>query len=192
MSTRSIVGVYTSDDPSNKAWHGRYCHFDGYPTGVGATLHSEYQRVYRFELPENEITDGRKYDPKGVANLVEYLMYEKVGWSVLAGADLSMKPGWMDRCAMDWPTLQEYSASPEGKRPQCYSARGETPGDPVIGDLLTSEDTDTWCEYAYIFNIRAMTMDVWSLGYKAPNKLLATVDLNGEANFEQIEKDGHE
>ena len=33
MGTRSVIAVKT-----DTGWKGRYCHWDGYPSGVGANL----------------------------------------------------------------------------------------------------------------------------------------------------------
>jgi hypothetical protein len=41
MATRSVIVIPTPEDTENP-WTGIYCHWDGYPAGVGATLRQHY------------------------------------------------------------------------------------------------------------------------------------------------------
>lgn len=92
MSTRACVAK-----PDGEAIDGRYVHFDGYPSGVGATL-----------------IEGLKHFDDLAAMTTKLIDNERVGWSVLAGSDLALEPAW-----------QGYSEEPR-RNPLSYSARGET------------------------------------------------------------------
>ena len=137
MSTRSAIGVFT--DPHNTAWHARYCHFDGYPSGVGQTLINEYQRAFAPDL----------------SRLIAKLMAEKVGWSALDSRDLALPSGWSA------PSLDD-NAPDAARNPLSYTVRGETPHNPDDGDYIES-DGDTWStEYAYIFDVPRAMLYVYS------------------------------
>lgn len=47
MSTRSIIAAYNQD---TKSYRSIYCHFDGYPEGVGATLAKHYKDQAKISL----------------------------------------------------------------------------------------------------------------------------------------------
>lgn len=76
MSTNSIIGTMNISDSTR--WMGKYCHWDGYPSGVGATLFREYRRAYAGN----------------VQNLINYILAEPVGWSAIMGCDLTLAPAW--------------------------------------------------------------------------------------------------
>jgi hypothetical protein len=61
MGTRSVVAI-----PHHDGWHGRYVHWDGYPSGVGAALHQIVTR------------DGHDH-------AVRTLTAEHFGWSSITG-----------------------------------------------------------------------------------------------------------
>lgn len=173
MGTRSIVA-----EPHGDGFRGRYVHWDGYPSGVGASLFEAYRT--RFEGDHEAMT--------------LYLIDEEpVGWSVLAGIDWTLPKGWHDShgpespCAdCTLPLWRHYAQCyPEGgpddpmvngKRrfglihpdevlqlghghrevptptgPQSYSARGET-GE----QMLYSDGDDGGTEWAYVITPRAL------------------------------------
>lgn len=139
MSTRSVIGAWNNS--FNAHWTGVYCHWDGYASGVGATLFSEYNRLFKGNL-------------KG---MIDLLLSERVGWSILAGCDFSLKPIWVNSLdyRIDSP---EYKALE--KHPRSYSARGDSPINPG-GDRIHSTDKDyIGCEWAYIFDINNRTMHI--------------------------------
>lgn len=90
MGTRSIVAK-----PVGDGWFGRYCHWDGYPEGVGLALLDGYEWLGYDALVKKLIDD------------------EQVGWSSLAGTDLTLEPTW-------------YEMGKSGPNPTSYTARGET------------------------------------------------------------------
>jgi hypothetical protein len=49
MATRSRIAIETTDAFSNKVIKSIYCHFDGYPSGVGKTLMENYQDREKVE-----------------------------------------------------------------------------------------------------------------------------------------------
>ncbi len=106
MGTRSIIAV-----PEGDGWVGRYCHWDGYPEGVGLSLVENVERL-------------------GLERVRGVIMGEPVGWSVVAGTDLSLDPVW-DEIVVG--------------APKSFSARGETPrGDDADwgGDVFRPTDDD--------------------------------------------------
>lgn len=59
MGTRSFVA-----EPHGDTWRGRYCHWDGYPTGKGPTLFAMVRR-------------------DGVETVRQRLLHDRYGWSSL-------------------------------------------------------------------------------------------------------------
>jgi hypothetical protein len=49
MATRSRIAIETTDAFGNKVIKSIYCHFDGYPSGVGKTLMENYQDREKVE-----------------------------------------------------------------------------------------------------------------------------------------------
>lgn len=71
MATRSLVGLYDSKDKNKLRL--TYCHWDGYPRGVGETIFVNYRRI----------GDARK--------LGEFLVSVPEGWSQLADTDFTQE-----------------------------------------------------------------------------------------------------
>lgn len=83
MSTRSIVGMYTSEDLST--WEAVYCHSDGYMKGVGQQIYTNWITTFNG--------NGRA--------LGEFLISPRVGWSSLWG-DFSIAPSWENTDGPRW------------------------------------------------------------------------------------------
>ena len=66
MGTRSVVAI-----PQGDSWKGRYVHWDGYPSGVGAALLAIRQHRYPGDLP----------------GMIKMLTVDHWYWSSLAGPD---------------------------------------------------------------------------------------------------------
>ena len=49
MGTRSYLGILESSDGLNKKVRFIYCHYDGYPEGVGRTLVNHYYSPFKVE-----------------------------------------------------------------------------------------------------------------------------------------------
>lgn len=165
MSTRSVIA-----EPHGDGFRGRYHHFDGYPSGVGAQL---------WELYHGHFTDD------GEAMRQYLITDEPQGWSNIIGADFSLPKGWHDAndrdepCALcDLPLWRHYRQYyPTGARlpfpdqvlqldhghqsipvitgPQSYTCRGETSDEPE-GYYITSDGDDGGTEWAYVLGARSL------------------------------------
>ena len=181
MSTRAALARLTCVSPVK--WAGRYHHWDGYPSGLGATLWEMYHGHFNRDL-----------DPM----LKVLLDDHPAGWSSLNAADFDQEPGIAD--SLD-------SSNQSADQPQCYchGDRQETEW------LVTDENASgSGCEWAYVFTSakandgkRHDTMLVLS-SYSPGGKMIGmfgmgdddaiwpvvgVVDLNGEEpNWEQIER----
>lgn len=143
MSTRSMIGVYT--DENRQTFEAVYCHWDGYPEGVGQTLVHNWRNTFNGDTQK----------------IVDFLMSTKIGWSSLCGTDFSKAPTW-EPCEEDTPRW--YDDRPD-----------EEPA-----ERITQEDwTDSWCEYAYLFDAQANALYVYDL-HKAPHLLgiVTPIDLD--------------
>lgn len=76
MSTRSVIAR-----PTDLGFQGRYHHFDGYPTGLGAFLHRAYHEQFDGDLD---------------AMLALLIDAHPAGWSTIIDADLSLEPGFLN------------------------------------------------------------------------------------------------
>lgn len=75
MSTRSVIAR-----PTATGFAGRYHHFDGYPSGLGAALVELYQQEFDRDLER----------------MLKTLLDDHTGWSSVIGADFSMEPGFRE------------------------------------------------------------------------------------------------
>jgi hypothetical protein len=74
MSTRSAIAIPKGED----GWQGRYCHFDGYPSGVGMRLLSIV-------------------DENGLIAAIKVLTEEHTSWSIISDAQPTHDAtGWVD------------------------------------------------------------------------------------------------
>ena len=180
MSTRAAIARLTCVSPVHFA--GRYHHWDGYPSGLGATLWELYHGHFNRDLD---------------MMLKVLLDDHPAGWSSLHAADFAQEPGFVEPVK---------SGSESGDQPQCY-CHGDRQEE---GWLVTDENASgSGCEWAYVFasakttdGKRHDTMLVLS-SYTPEGKMIgmfgmgddeavwpvvAVVDLNGtEPNWEQIE-----
>lgn len=167
MGTRSVIGVYTSE--ADREWKGRYVHWDGYPSGVGAALHENLHQHFAGVVKE----------------LLEVVLAEKIGWSAIVGKNLKLPPIWAEGSS-NWT-----EDDPRHQQPQSYTARGEaleSDEDQAEGRWVHSSE-DSWCEWAYIFqpDLTSTKMDIYK--HRANDwTLRGSVDLaDDEIDFEQIE-----
>lgn len=153
MSTRSIVGVGT---PEN--YKARYCHWDGYPSGVGKALWDNWKR-FDWNL-------GR---------LAEFVMMTKQGWSYLAGTNFNLKPRWVES--------DEYDQYKE--HPCWYDTRGNMASEPEW--LFTQENNpydDSYAEWAYLINLDEHRIDVYECnmsGLKFKGSMFEEIEPDYEA-----------
>lgn len=127
MGTRAVI----AKPDGEMGWVGRYHHWDGYPSGLGATLAEWHERLGAAELTRILIDE------------------EKVGWSTINDADLTLPPAW-----------EELGGS-ERSGPLSYSVRGET--DEL---LITHDGDDCGTEWAYV--IREDEIEVLERRYGKP------------------------
>lgn len=73
MSTRSVIARKTAT-----GFKGSYHHWDGYPSGLGATLFALYNGHFHKDLPA----------------MLKVLIDEHKGWSTINNADFNLEPGF--------------------------------------------------------------------------------------------------
>lgn len=192
MSTRSAIGqVINKEEGIIRAV---YCHFDGYPSGVGQTL----------------LETLRRWGPNSEGRLLETLLNEKVGWSSLADRDLDLPPMWDETDFSNYATdpvrrhiittnannvqrfkllytqdpqghasFEEYMAFYVGEHaPRSYTERGETVFNTEQGDdhhrsMASVEASD--CEFLYLFDLEQQHLQIYAVGFRRPSTLLATI-----------------
>jgi hypothetical protein len=115
MSTRSVVAK-----PYGAGFRGRYIHWDGYPTGVGAELFRIYREVFKCDLK---------------AMLKTLIVDHPAGWSSIFG-DWSKGPGFVESLSSD-----------AGHAPSCYCHGDRHEKGNTVTDKNAS---DVGCEWAYV------------------------------------------
>lgn len=158
MSTRSVIARTTP-----AGFTGVYHHWDGYPSGVGATLYALYNGHFQ----------------KDIKAMMHFLIEDHpAGWSTINGADFSLEPGFIER-SFEFP-----EGAPQ--RPQCY-CHGDR-HEEVNGHITMQGDT--WStEYAYAIDEQTQRMHCYKWLYEAKQwHCFAIVDLNGPAiDFERFD-----
>ncbi len=120
MGTRSVIAK-----PTQTGFSGRYHHWDGYPSGLGATLYDAYQGHFGGDLDA----------------MCHFLLDEHpAGFWTIVGRDLSLPCGYFGR----------YTGSDERTlNPVCYCHGIRS--DPA--HEVTEKDAGTiGCEYAYVLS----------------------------------------
>lgn len=187
---------------------GRYHHWDGYPTALGATLFTIHRTVF----------DG---DTERM--LTTLLDEHPAGWSTINGADWSLEPGYAEgyvcaRCGEpDWKHwIQNYASrglpTPEPHTPGTYQALDHNPtrdydapkrpecychGDRAESEWLVDESnaSGSGVEWVYVIDPEARTLQVLAsfiasgakmvgfFGFGDPDatwQVVATVALDGD------------
>lgn len=174
MSTRAAIARPTNDGEGEITFAGRYHHFDGYPTGLGAALFELYHTQFDRDLDK----------------MLKVLIDDHPGgWSSVYG-DFSMEPGYRDDlnagtctcgkrrndhyCQYDRDAERHRKAYPcdpaggytrhlghefdeseeskrlaaiEARRPNCYCHGERSEGE----HLITEENASgSGCEYVYV------------------------------------------
>lgn len=146
MSTRSYIARQHEDGTINAV----YVHSDGYLSGVGQQL---------IDWVGGVSPERRKF-------VVDKLMAEKIGWSAICDKNIDEEPGWVDWDSKAQPNYDEYMDSPEYKKLQSYTARGEQAGDPTVFPNLDAFRAylakDIWIEYTYLFSADYSILSVYS------------------------------
>src|SRR5229473_6991035 len=137
MSTRGVIARATGE----AKFAGRYHHSDGFGIGLGDTLIALYRGHFKRDLER----------------MLAYLIDEHpAGWSTIVHKDLSLKPGYTwQRVVGNGKSFEEYSKLPDYRRPNCFCH-----GDRHEEGFLITENDDTDCEFAYVFDVENKTMHV--------------------------------
>lgn len=129
MATRALIARKTEN-----GWEARYHHWDGYPSGLGATLYDIYGRVFQGDID---------------LMLKTLLDDHPAGWSTINGADWDLEPGF-----------NEYRSDRDDNlvdRPQCY-CHGDRDEEEWF---FTSDGKDFGgAEYCYVIDPDNLSMDV--------------------------------
>lgn len=142
MSTRSVVAFKTPDG----RFIGRYCHFDGYPSGVGKTLFDAYRAHFGRDL----------------AKLRKFLIDDHpAGWSSLTGADFSKRPGYTDPVKR----INRRANTPERAQCYCHGDRHEGRSD-WTPDMLER----TPVPFVYLFDPVRATLEIREAEYEPFNR----------------------
>jgi hypothetical protein len=126
MGTRAVIAA-----PEGDGWKGVYHHWDGYPSGLGVTLHegfSQFLGMSRCEATPEQLREA------AVAMRQKLILDQPGGWSTINDCDLT-KPGHSIR-----------SEDKGGDAPKCYD-----PGDDAAPPITNTSD-DYGAEYAYVIH----------------------------------------
>lgn len=210
MSTRSVIARKTQT-----GFTGVYHHWDGYPSGLGATLFELFNGQFHRDLEA----------------LLKYLIDDHpAGWSTINGADFTLPAGPrqpdVQPCAVcgcpNWMHYTQYYASKGLPTPPSFDGRSyqvfnhgykekEMPHGPECfqGDACIMDEASasgSGCEWAYAFAVvdGKPTMEIYSSYHPAGGKMIgmfgcgnpdakwyrvAVVDLIGtEPDWKRIEQ----
>lgn len=130
MSTRSVIAKPTE----NGGWIGRYVHFDGYPEAMVP----EYMRLVH---------------EKGVQRCIDILINFNAGWS-----SIESNPTLADwRNDGRFKTVSNYGVAYTTKVMDFAGQKDYQQAS--MDDWQTSEDTESWCEWAYV--LHPDVLEVW-------------------------------
>jgi hypothetical protein len=183
MSTRSVIAFANQFGAGHGSFDGRYCHWDGYPAGVGATLYARWRDYFH-----GDYTAMRQYlyvdHPAGWSNICNR------DFAAPAGFSLAAEMAIYERVNRGEISYEEACRLSEERGPECY-CHGERREEE---QRITERDAALCgCEFAYVVTA---TGEMWVLASYTPegNKMvgmfgaghplatwqvLATVDLNG-------------
>lgn len=163
MGTRSVIARGTALDN----WRGRYCHWDGYPSGVGRDLFQLYQGHFQ----------------RDATAMLKALLDDHQGWSTIRGnweKPAGFVTGTYAEIARVYGEKERYNSDLVHTHfgPQCY-CHGER--SEKLGWYDSSGGREE--EYTYIINPETATM------LMRLKKGVVEVDLNGpEPNWAAIEE----
>ena len=130
MSTRSVIAK-----PTETGWIGRYVHFDGYPEAM----------VPNYLRLVNE---------KGVDRCIDILINFNAGWSSIQ--DNPRLDEWQNDGR--YKTVSNYGVAYTTKILKNFAGQ-ENYQQASMDDWISNEDTDSWCEWAYV--LYPDTLDVY-------------------------------
>lgn len=171
MGTRSIIAKEVGTN-----FEGVYCHWDGYPAGLGATLYRLATGPFKGKLDK----------------MLEVLIYNHIsGWSSIVGWD--GKP----ENVIGFDESERRQKEAREVAPHDYTAVRDciehcavfydgSRADPDAKLMTMRSLLNTWCEYLYTFDVEAETLEVCRIQSNS-RILLAIVRLNPEPNWAAIE-----
>lgn len=123
MSTRAVIARLVGPG----RFRGNYHHWDGYPNGLGASLHELYHNHFN----------------KDIGVMLKYLIDDHpAGWSTICGRDFTQEPGYVEN-----PEVKAHQKQSE-QPPECF-CHGDRKDD---GWIVTEKNASgSGCEYAYAF-----------------------------------------
>jgi hypothetical protein len=132
MSTRGVIARATGE----AKFKGVYHHADSYCEGLGDTLISLYRGHFKRDLD----------------SMLRVLIDEApCGWSTIVHKDFSLKPGYTwQKARKGEESFEVYSKRPDYRRPQRFEDH----------PFEITENDDTDCEFAYVFDVENKTMHV--------------------------------
>ena len=146
MSTRSVIARTVNPDEKEQIWfEGRYHHWDGYPSGLGAMLWELYHGHFNRDIK---------------AMMKVLIDDHPAGWSTICNKDFNFEPGYV-----------EYdSENPDDDtRPVCF-CHGSRSED---SHLHTNETASgSGCEYAYVIDEDSHTMLICSSYCESGGKMI--------------------
>lgn len=135
MATRALIARGNLN-----GWEARYHHWDGYPSGLGATLYKLFNGYF-------------EKDAKAMLKVL--IDDHPAGWSTINAADWNLEPGFLE-----YDSRKDLE---EPYRPQCYChGDRKEEGGPTIKDT----DGDFWgAEYCYVINEETNIMRILGRKY---------------------------
>ena len=129
MGTRSVIAI-----PTETGWKGRYVHWDGYPEHMVP----EYLRLVA---------------EKGVERCIDVLINWNAGWSSITSNPV------IDGMTNDgrFKAVSDYGIAYTTKKMNFFGQPDYQQAS--FADWQTSEDTESWCEYAYV--LHPDVLEVW-------------------------------
>ncbi len=156
MSTRSCIARRTGEG----TFQGVYHHWDGYPTGLGATLFRIYRRHFKKDL---------------VAMLAFLIEQHPAGWSTINNADFKLPAGYQEARYRKKRNGDDDYAKPIPHGPICYCHGGrQEEASPV------TQADDCGMEWAYVFDIEKRLMHVLERVYTDNAVSTAGANLGGK------------
>jgi hypothetical protein len=153
MGTRSMIG---RKDEQGKTT-GRYVHWDGYPSGVGQTLHNAL----------------RTYFGGDVDTMARYFIDEHpAGWSSIVGADFSLSSGFRNMDEKPSPYIRTDAGEPISNpdyvnQPECYChGSREEPEQLLV--CSCSDGDNSGCDPLYIEYVYGLAEEGLFISYHAP------------------------
>lgn len=161
LSTNSFVGVYTDTGLTFKA---QYCHWDGYPSGVGKALWSNWHSAFNGDTQK----------------LADFVLRSRYGWSVLADTDFTKSPVWWE--GHDPEKDEKFKHHPRWYDTRSADFRG-------MAEYITHNTYQQWIgiEWAYLIDIERDVIDVFKVTLEHELILVGTMLKNTDPDYGEFE-----